>query len=131
VRVTASPNVRRLVRDFEERRKNGLGYLRDSTAIGVHGTMFSVLHSFPSVEAVRTGSGTKFIVLLPGRMGQKCLANLIIDGRRSDYDEFNFLRPSDVAAVEVYPRRMSAPMQFVRDDTCGVVVVWTKWAFGG
>ena len=129
VKVTASPAVRRLVRDFDERRRNGFGYVRDSTAVGAHGTLFSALYSFPSVEPKRTGSGTNFVILLPGMMGGKCLANLIIDGRRSDYDDLQFLRPADVAALEVYPRRMSAPMQFIRNDDCGVVVIWTKWAF--
>ena len=130
VRVTASPYVRRLVRDLDERRKLGMGYVRDSAAIAQHGTLFSVFFEVPNVRAERTGVGNDFIITLPVGGGH-CVANLVIDGRRADYDELSFLRPPDVAAVEVYPRRMSAPMQFIRDDNCGVVVVWTKWAFAG
>jgi hypothetical protein len=127
VRVTASPLVRRLVRDLEERRKHGTGYVRDSTEIGKHGTLFSVFSVIPSVRPERQ-STTEFYISLPTNTG-RCLANLVIDGRRASYDELNFLRPADIAAVEVYPRRMTAPMEYLRDDSCGAVAVWTKRAF--
>ena len=55
---------------------------------------------------------------------------MIIDNRKSDFDELNFLRPSDIAVMEVYPRRMRLPMQFIQNDDCGAVVVWTKWSLG-
>ena len=130
VRVTASPAVRRLVRDLEERRKRGFGYVRDSTDLGFHGTMFSVFYSFPGVRPARSRIGASFVVHLRAPLGGYCLANLIIDGYRAEFEELDFVRPSDVAAVEVYPRGMSAPPQFVRDPFCGAVVVWTKWALG-
>jgi protocatechuate 3,4-dioxygenase beta subunit len=130
VRVTASPMVRRLVREFEERRLTGAGYTRDSTEIGHHGTLSSVFFEFPSVrvESVRAG-GTAFAISMPSTRGGRCIANVVIDGRKSDFQDLSFLRPSDIAAIEVYPRRMSLPMQFVQNDDCGVVVVWTKYQF--
>jgi hypothetical protein len=130
IRVTASPMTRRLVRDLDDRRKLGAGYFRDSTEIAAHGSLFSVFFEFPNVRVQRTGQGSDFVVILPGTSSRQCLANLVIDGRRSQYDELNFLRPADVAAVEVYPRRMGLPMQFIRDNDCGAVVIWTKWSFG-
>jgi hypothetical protein len=128
VRVTASPTTRRLVRDLEDRRKLGAGFYRDSAEIASHGSLFSVFHEFPSIQVVRTGRGTDFVISLPGTSSRRCLANVIIDGQKSDHDALNFLRPSDVAFMEVYPRRMGLPMQFMRNDDCGAVVVWTKWA---
>ena len=74
-------------------------------------------------------TGGEFVVTMPGTGGARCLANVVIDGQKSDYQELNFLRPADIAVLEVYPRRMSLPMQFVRNDDCGAIVVWTKWAF--
>ena len=130
VRVTASPLARKLARDLDDRRKVGTGYVRDSTEIAAHGTLASVFYTFPSVEVRRTGMGHDFILTLPLGAG-RCPANLLIDGRQATHDELQFYRPSDIAAVEVYPRRLSAPGQFVRDNPCGVVVLWTKWAFGG
>jgi hypothetical protein len=122
--------VRRLVREFEERRLTGAGYTRDSTEIGNHGTLSSVFFEFPSVrvESVRAG-GTAFAISMPSTSGGRCIANVVIDGRKSDFQELSFLRPSDIAVIEVYPRRMSLPMQFVQNDDCGVVVVWTKYQF--
>jgi len=127
VRVTASPLMRRLVRDLEDRRNLGAGYIRDSTEIANHGTLFSVLFDVPSVQAVRRGSSGEFVVTMPGTGAARCLANVIIDGQKSDYNELNYLRPPDIAVLEVYPRRMSLPMEFVQNDDCGVIVVWTKW----
>lgn len=129
VRVTASPAVRRLVRDLDERRASGFGYIRDSTQIATHGTMVSVLFEFPNVQVNRRGAAGEFVVTMPGTGAARCLANVVIDGQKSDYQELNFLRPTDIAVLEVYPRRMSLPMQFVRFDDCGAIVVWTKWAF--
>jgi hypothetical protein len=130
IRVTASPMTRRLVRDLEERRKLGAGYFRDSTDVRNHGSLFSVFFEFPNVRTERAGRGTDFYVTLPGTGAARCLANVVIDGRRTDFDELNFLRPADVAAVEVYPRRMSLPMQWIRENDCGAIVVWTKWSLG-
>ena len=131
VRVTASAATRRLVRDLDERRKLGGGYYRDSTAIANHGSLFSVFFEFPSVKVERTRIGSDFAVILPGTSNRQCLANVVIDGRNSDFMELNFLRPADVAVLEVYPRRMGLPMQFMRGNDCGAVVVWTKWALAG
>jgi hypothetical protein len=127
IRVTASPMTRRLVREIDDRMKVGGGYFRDSSQVANHGSLFSVFFEFPSVTVQRTGRGSDFTVIMPGTSNRKCLANVIIDGRRSDFDELNFMRPTDVAVIEVYPRRMRLPMQFARNDDCGAVIVWTKW----
>lgn len=129
VRVTASPAMRRLVRDLDERRASGMGYRRDSTEIATHGSLFSVLFEFPNVQVNRRGAAGEFVVTMPGTGGTRCLANVVIDGQKSDYQELNFLRPADIAVLEVYPRRMSLPMEFIRNDDCGAIIVWTKWAF--
>jgi hypothetical protein len=104
--------------------------MRDSSEIGNHGSLFSVMYEFPGVQVNRRGLAGEFVVTMLGTGGGRCLANVVVDGQRSDYDELNSLRPADIAAIEVYPHRMSVPMQFVRGDDCGVIVVWTKWAFG-
>ena len=130
VRVTASPQVRRLVRDLDERRSSGMGYVRDSSEIANHGTLSSVLFEFPTVQVSRKNVAGDFVVTLPGTGAARCLANVVIDGQKSDFDQLNFLRPADIAVMEVYPRRMSLPMQFMRFDDCGAIIVWTKWALG-
>ena len=130
VRVTASAQIRRLVRDLDERRAAGFGNVKDSTEIANHGTLFSVMFEFPGVQVERKNTAGDFIVTMAGTGANRCVANVIIDGQKSDFDQLNYLRPTDIAAIEVYPRRMQLPMQFIRFDDCGAIVVWTKWAFG-
>lgn len=130
VRVTASPSVRRLVRDLEERRLAGFGNMKDSTEIGNHGSLFSVMYEFPSVQVERKNVAGDFIVTMAGTGAYRCLANVVIDGMRSDFDQLNFLRPADIAVMEVYAHRMSMPVELVRNNECGVIVVWTKWYVG-
>jgi hypothetical protein len=129
VRVTASPATRRLVSAIEDRRQSGTGYVRDSSQIGDRGTMTAVLFDIPSVQ-VNQRTGGAITVTLPGTGAARCLANVVIDGVRSDMDDLKFLRPSDIAVMEAYPRRMSLPMEFIRDNDCGAIIVWTKWGIG-
>ena len=133
VRVTAAPYVRRLIQAFDERRRDGSGYTMDSTAIAGRGTLAAMFHSAPSVEVEYLGSASQFVVTFPGRArpggNARCIANLVIDGRRAEFDEFLVMRPHEIAAVEVYPRALSAPQQFIKDTNCGALVVWSKWLF--
>ena len=84
---------------------------------------------FPNVEVVPR-SGGRFYITMLGNGGRRCLANLIIDGVKADFAQLDFLRPPDIAAVEVYPNRFAVPDRFVQNNECGAVIVWTKWALG-
>ena len=80
------------------------------------------------------GAAGQFVVTFPGkarpgRNATRCVANLVIDGRRAEFQEFLMMRPREIAAVEVYPRAFSAPQQFIRDRECGALVVWSEWMF--
>jgi hypothetical protein len=138
VRVTAPMVRRRMIEDFDERRRRGAGYMFDSTVIANRGTLSSLFFELPSARVERTGKFNDFFISLPAMVG-RCIANLWIDGSQqrgfaddpaSIFDQLNALRPGDLAAVEVYPRSMSVPTQFTgRNPDCGAVLVWTKWAF--
>lgn len=127
VRVTGTRRQRRMVEEFESRRQKGAGYVLDSTALAQRGRLSSAFEGFPSVE-VRS-HGTQFSLTLPGQAGGRCAPVVFIDGRKADLDELNMLRIGEIAAVELYPRRMSAPAEFTSKDRCGSVVVWTRFAF--
>jgi len=124
VRVTASTVRRRLVTEFEERRKSGWGVYRDSTTIAKHGTLMAVFAEMPSVT-VRTRRGGGPIISLPSSTGAGCVATLWIDRIRSNQADLAAYRPQDIAAVEVYTRFMTTPPEF-QGRGCGSVVVWTK-----
>jgi hypothetical protein len=132
VRVVASPRQRRLIQGFEERRRAGLGYARDSTRIGAAGTLASVFSEFPSVEVLRARgtASSRFSIALRSRGNDRCVAPVFIDGLLASYDQLDFLRPSELAAVEVYPRPFQVPVEMTNAaPDCGVVAVWTKEAF--
>jgi len=127
VRVTGTRRQRKMVEEFESRRQNGAGYVLDSTDLAQRGRLSSAFEGFPSVE-VRSTRG-QFSLTFPGPSGDRCVPAVFIDGRNTDLAELNMLRIGEIAAVEVYPRRGSAPAEFLANERCGSVVVWTRWAF--
>jgi hypothetical protein len=56
---------------------------------------------------------------------------LQLDGiQQIDHEILGLMHPDDIAAVEVYPQRMTIPTELMRTDArCGLVAVWTKRAF--
>lgn len=127
VRVTGTRRQRVLLEGYETRRKAGFGFVLDSAALSTRGRLWSAFEGFPSVE-VKVRSG-EFSLLFPSVQGGKCVPAIFIDGRETDIAELNMLRVGELAAVEVYPHRMSTPAEFLTKDRCGSVAVWTKFAF--
>ena len=129
IRVVGQPS--RMLQDFEERRRAGLGYTLGEAEIQGAGTLRGVVGTLPTVRIGR-GSGLKdFVVLLP-RPGADargyCVATLYVDGFLSDYDQLQGYRPDDIVGIEMYPRPSLAPIQFQSISTgCGVLIIWTKY----
>jgi hypothetical protein len=133
VRVTGSRSTQLRVREFEERRKTSAGYVRDSSQITSGATIAAAFSTFSGLQVERGTNGTNsFWLSLPGGARGRCAANLWVDGIvQRDYDYLNFLRPSELAAIEVYPRVFTAPTRYQGVDQCGSVIVWTKREFSG
>ena len=127
VRVTGTRRQRKLIEAFDSRRRAGFGFALDSSDLAARGRLSSAFEGFPSVEVKYSSS--QFSLTFPGLNGTRCTPAVFIDGRKTDIDELNMLRVGELAAVEVYPHRMSAPAEFLTSDRCGSVAVWTKWAF--
>jgi hypothetical protein len=70
-------------------------------------------------------------IILPGVAGGSCLAVMYVDRvKQPDHSILLTLRPEDVAAVEVYPRRTIVPVEFQTSFMpCGAVIIWTKAAW--
>jgi hypothetical protein len=129
VNIVASSVRQQFVAEFNARQTKGLGIFRDSTAISVHGTLSS---AFQQVQGVKSIRGT----LLFARGGGDCVPIVWIDGVHvQSVDDLMALRPSDLAAFEVYTRELTTPPQFVvrnsRTPQCGAIVAWTKWYWEG
>ena len=133
VKVTGDAHQQRFARAIEERKRSGFGYQMDSTKISQNATLASVFAGMPSMKVQRRGKSTLFNLLLPGNAVRgPCEAYIYLDGvPRNGQDDLDFLRASDIATIEVYPRVYSVPAELAppRDNECGVVAVWTKAAF--
>jgi hypothetical protein len=127
--IVASSVRQQLVADFVARRDKGLGLFRDSTSISMHGTLNSVMMGIQGIRMVRDQ------VFMPRGAGQ-CNPIVWLDGvNLQTVDDLLALRPSDIAAVEIYMRELMIPPQFVvrntRTQNCGAIIAWTKWYWEG
>jgi hypothetical protein len=127
VRVKASPMVRHLAQELEQRRASAFGYVRDSSQIANRPTLLGLMFEFPNVQAVQRRPSDPLMVTMAASGGGRCLAHIFIDGQRSDFERLSFIQPADIAVLEVYPRGATSPLQFGGGTGCGSVVVWTKW----
>jgi hypothetical protein len=58
---------------------------------------------------------------------EQCAPNLYVDGLLQRVADYNFLTAGQIAAVEVYPRRLGVPSEFMNmHNDCGSVVFWTR-----
>ena len=122
----------RAVRRFEERRQQGFGAFMDSTTIGSRATLAAVFAGFAGVTVqAASANGRRFNIYLPSTGSGPCLAMLQLDGiQQIDHEILGLMHPDDIAAVEVYPQRLTIPTELMRTDArCGLVAVWTKRAF--
>jgi hypothetical protein len=124
VKVKATSVRQRMVADIEERRSKGFGHFADSSTIGAHGKIASVFEEMPGVRVAPSG------VVRFGLGPSGCTPNVFIDGFRADTTDTRWLRPDEVAVVEVYTRTLSMPPEFFvrrnRGPQCGSIVIWTK-----
>ena len=113
------------VRDYEDRKKVGLGRFLDSMQVRKFGI---VQQSMSFVTGVRYKNG---LVLFPNSAGGDCRPNIWIDRFNVgiSQEELSMIRPDDVMAVEFYMRSTLIPEDFRprgRDQGCGALVIWTR-----
>ena len=113
-----------ILRDFEDRRRMGFGYIQDSTQIKNIPFVSSIFRTFPSV---RMGNNREPPIYLGSGMSS-CEANYFVDRVRVDRIVFYSYAVQDIAWVELYPRRMTVPQEFMGGRECGVVVMFTRFS---
>ena len=124
----AERNVRLFAAEFEERRRRGFGYVRDSTEVGRYDEFLNVLRSIPSVNVQYRARNLSLTV--PNGVGGSCTPRVLIDGGEAAIGHLIDLLPREVAAVEVYVRDAHIPARFAKvglQSQCGMVLVWTKY----
>ncbi len=126
VRITGSRWQQRVVRDIEDRRRQGLGKFVDSLRLARLATLTSAFGSFPSLD-VRSAKGGGVTLMFPDGRGGKCNAIIYIDGFKSNQLMLSTLLPQDIAVIESYNRGSLIPMEFTSlSHRCGVIAIWTK-----
>jgi len=108
-------------------------FMIDSTAISRFSSLQNVLQMVPAVRVKSTGIAG-FTLLVPDRRsGESCAPDLHVDGVLiNEYAQLLAIPPNRVVGIEVYPFASQIPPELQRGGIryqCGLVAVWTKWAF--
>lgn len=132
MRVTASGASTRAKQLYDDRRKLALSPAMDSTEIGRKPSLAAAFAGFANVTVQRqSANGRRFNLYLPSTSTDPCLAMLLVDGiQQSDHEILSTFSTDEIAAIEVFTRRLTIPTELMRNEPkCGVVAVWTKNAF--
>jgi hypothetical protein len=119
------------LREFAVRSKGGFGTFFDEGFLTDFNPAFmtDILRQVAGVRIIRGRVGEN--VQMQGGLGwsSMCFPTVFIEGVRVLLDEqtsINDLVPAqDVVALEVYVRSASVPAQFMSQDGCGSIVIWT------
>jgi hypothetical protein len=126
VNVNATPARAAMVREFESRRKLGLGVYRDSSQLAKYHTFLDAFNDMSGAIAVRGGIGQRKIQIYSQD------AAVLINGVQVQQSDMALYDQRDIAAVEVYTAPSTIPMELrsrIRRSGAGLVVIWTKSAF--
>ncbi len=128
VRTTTLRAPRVAAAEFDERRRRGFGYARDSIDMRKYDQFVNVLRDVPSLT-VQYGSSV-LALSFPDGKGRSCAPDVLIDGAVAGYGNLIDLMPNEVGGLEVYPRAAHIPARFVPpgiQPQCGMILVWTKY----
>ncbi|HEX7937801.1 MAG TPA: carboxypeptidase-like regulatory domain-containing protein, partial [Gemmatimonadaceae bacterium] len=124
VRVSAPTFRQVMVRNIEERKRLGLGYVRDSIEIAKLPHSTAVIDGVPGVKVCRSTVGAFFLPSLGNCKSPVCPFSVWIDGAKLDAQAYTSTQPDEIAIVEVYSHAM--PDEFRSRGNCGAIIAWTK-----
>jgi hypothetical protein len=130
VEVTASRRGRRIAAEIAERRQTGFARTMEIGELMAHASLGTAFGSFPGATISR--NGRDFTVYVSDGRGGQCAPHVYIDDARADYFALNMLRPREVTAIELISRAGEVPIKYRPTEVkahCGVILVWTNWAF--
>lgn len=130
--VTSPQRAAMLREGWEARQVSYHRFMLDSTFISRLPTLANAFATLPNVTLKRVGL-TGFTVLVPDGHNASCVPELRVDGVLiNDFGQLLAIPPNRVVGVEVYPHASQVPPELQRGGIryeCGMVAVWTKWAF--
>lgn len=122
-----------ILRELEDRKKMGFGYIQDSTVFGHARALVTAMRGFPSVipnPAPKRRLEPQLFFRKSSNASEMCEANYFVDRHRVPYEAFYAVPVPDIAWIEVYPRRFTVPAGFMGGRECGVVALFTKYSVG-
>ena len=133
VKVLAAMNVRAQKtvgadrKEFEDRRKSGLGFVLDEKDLKNRIDVGGALRMLPGVQ-VSYDNGNSLRVSMRGMFKPRCTPAVFLDGMPSSFDFIENRNPSDFRAIEMFgvanvPSEYSSPMA-----ACGTLLFWSKQA---
>jgi hypothetical protein len=132
VNVSSTERARILREEYENRKIMYQRYMMDSTVVGPKLSMLNVFNGLPNVSVKRFSNGD-FNVQVPDGHGMQCTPELRVDGVPvNEFSQLLSLSTNRVVSVEVYAHAFDVPSEYMRTGIqypCGLVAVWTKWAF--
>jgi hypothetical protein len=130
--VTSPQRASMLREGYEARQLIYHRFMLDSSFIARLPTLANAFQTLPNVTVKRAGL-TGFTVLVPDGHNGSCTPELRVDGVLiNDFGQLLAIPPNRVVAMEVYPHASQVPPELQRGGIryeCGMVAVWTKWAF--
>ncbi len=121
---------------FESRSKTGAGvYLDHADIVRMNPALPSELFRTMNGLTVSPGSGGNNVFMsAAGNVRTRspvCQPLIFLDGARTEGAQIDALViPTDLRAIEVYPRGELAPAQYRTLNGCGALVIWTKTMWG-
>jgi len=123
IRVTATPWVRSELDELERRLHGGSwGHVLTSEDLRPIGEIRTAFYGLPSLHVQTYAGGFGLYTISRARL---CPVTVWIDGMRGDIEYLRTYRPSDLIALEYYPRGWQAPIRY-QGSECGVVLAWTQ-----
>lgn len=128
--TTEAAVARMAAMEFTERKRLGLGFIRDSTDLIKFDEFVNVLREARGLNVRFTGTAVS--VTVSDGTGGSCVPEVLIDGAQAGVPHLIDLQPREVAGIEVYARPTQIPIRYQRGGIrpqCGMILVWTKYGF--
>ena len=130
VRVLGERTTPAWKREFESRRRQGLGRFVDEATIARRDPMMvtDLLAGLPGIT-IRAGAfASQSQLLMRTFSGGLCRPDVVVDGLLVDITDTGvdgFVPATQLVGVEIYRSAVLRPSEFPRQRPCGLIVLWT------
>ncbi len=131
MKVVASRALNLNLLGFQERRRQGNGRFLSITDLARR-QVYATTDIFRNMPGVYFGEGSDVAesIMMRGTFSDRCAPSMFINGQAisdlSGTDLDAFVRPNEIAAIEIYSATQVPPQFQVGLSGCGSIVIWTR-----